>query len=76
MNGKPMELDALGKLADTKFLESNDLGADESDVEKSTGQVQGILETLENLGLVQMEWQCMVKPVIDLTNIRLNGKAK
>jgi hypothetical protein len=76
LNSHEASLDDLAAKADKLFLDSNELDEDESDVEKASGQVQGILETLENLGLCELRWQCLVVPKVDLTAVRLNGKAK
>lgn len=72
MNSHEADLDDLGKLADRLYVESHDGDEDDSDVDGATAKVQGVLETIERLGLVEMKWKCIVVPKIDLSALKLN----
>ena len=61
-------IDELSETADKMFVAGRGGDADYSDVDTMSWHVQKVLESLQNLNLVSMEWHCAVHP-----NVRLDG---
>jgi hypothetical protein len=66
-----VELSELADRADKLFVAGRDGDQDYSDPDRASGDVQVVLEQLEAVELVVMEWHCVIHPVK-----RPNGNGK
>jgi hypothetical protein len=67
-------LSHLGKVADDLFIAGHDGDQEYSDIEAAQWRVQQVLEHMQGLGLVEMTWECVVVPLVDLRNAKPKTK--
>jgi hypothetical protein len=67
-------LSHLAKVADELFVAGYKGDEDYSDVDAASYKIQQVLEPLEGLVLVEFSWECVVTPLIDLSNVKAKPK--